>query len=69
MIAVDGRYRAIVIDLAADAIDELWLAAIFGRPARDALRDRLIQLVALRDEVGRSSALRRDLVVPIGGRS
>jgi len=61
---VDARYHAIVDGLAPDAIDELWIAALFGGPVRTSLRDRLVRLDSLRDDVGYSSARRR--VAPIG---
>lgn len=52
------RYGLIVEDLEAAAVAELWLAALFGRPVREALKGALAELNALRDEIGRQSARR-----------
>jgi len=59
-VAIDAasRYRAIVADLAPDAVAELWSAALFRRPVRDGLGRRLADLEALRTEVGLASAAR-----------
>lgn len=64
-----GRRYAGIVDgpKAPDAIDELLMAALFGRPVHASLRDRLVRLDALRDDVGRSSARRR--VASIGSAS
>jgi len=45
------RYAEIVRGLEPKAIDELWLAPLFGRPVRDAPRNRLD---VLRDDIGRA---------------
>ena len=60
MTPVDDRYRAIVADLEPSDVTALWYAALSGRPVDRALRDQLAQLNALRDDIGRASARRRD---------
>lgn len=57
-VTVAARSRTIVTDLGPEAVDEMWVGALFGRPVRELLRDRLVRLDALRDDVGRSSARR-----------
>ncbi len=59
-VAIDAasRYRAIVADLAPDALAELWNAALFRRPVSAGLGRHLAELEALRTEVGLASAAR-----------
>ena len=53
------EYHQIIADLEPSAITALWYSALCGRRIEPALRDRLRELVALRDHVARTSAMRR----------
>ncbi len=55
------RYAAIVQGLGAVEIAAVWAATLFGsKPVDGRLGDRAKQLGALRDDVGRASALRNE---------
>lgn len=53
------RYAAIVDGLTEVEIASAWAASLFGRkPVEERLRDRVQQLEALRDAIGRESTAR-----------
>ena len=53
------EYHDIIADLAPADVAALWYSALYGRRIEPALRHRLCALVALRDRMGRASAMRR----------
>ena len=55
------EYHDIIADLEPSAVTALWYSALCGRRIEPALRERLRALVALRDRMGRASAMRRSV--------
>ena len=52
------EYHDIITDLKPADVAALWYSALYGRRIEPALRHRLRALVALRDRMGRASAMR-----------
>ncbi len=59
--------RAIVADLSANEVRQVWSGSLFGYPpAKKRLLRRVIALNKLRDAVGRASRTRHDALNPGG---
>ncbi len=57
--SIGERYAAIVAGLSEAEVAAVWAATMFGRtPLDERLRDRVGQLAALRNDVGRESVTR-----------